>query len=444
MNRIRQNTKPVIVQIRVAMLHHFADLFERLDRLEDPRKRKYYDLVEVLMGGIMLFVLKEGSRNAFNLDREEGNFAQNYERVFGFRLPHADTVNAVFQVLEPEELEAIKRWLIRTLLKKRVLHKFRLFQKYFCIAIDATGHTTFDYEPYKGCPYRVYKDKNGKEIKRVWFQYILEAKLVCPNGFCLSIATEWLENKDEWDKQDCELKGFKRMAVRLKKDYPRLSICILADGLYPNKSVFKICKDNNWAFILTLKDDQLKDVWTEVGLFDQLYSKNTLRIEQAFNAKEKVVSTYRWINDIDYNGHSLSWVELVEIKTNIETGKEEKSRFVQVTGFKVSESNCQEIIQHGRLRWKIENEGFNTQKNGGYELEHKYSRRNPRAIQNYFQCMQIAHIINQLVELSSVFKEMLTAKTTLKHLWKTMIASMYYCNFTDKQLHFQKTQFRYP
>ncbi|RLC74380.1 MAG: hypothetical protein DRJ03_17950 [Chloroflexi bacterium] len=28
----------------------------------------------------------------------------------------------------------------------------------------------------------------------------------------------------------------------------------------------------------------------------------------------------------------------------------------------------------GRLRWKIENEGFNVQKNGGYGLEHAYTR----------------------------------------------------------------------
>ncbi|MFQ5907192.1 MAG: hypothetical protein ACE5JA_11565, partial [bacterium] len=27
----------------------------------------------------------------------------------------------------------------------------------------------------------------------------------------------------------------------------------------------------------------------------------------------------------------------------------------------------------GRLRWKIENEGFNMRKNGGYNLEHTYS-----------------------------------------------------------------------
>lgn len=49
------------------------------------------------------------------------------------------------------------------------------------------------------------------------------------------------------------------------------------------------------------------------------------------------------------------------------------------------------------MRWKIENEGFNEQKNNGYELEHKYSEVSLRAAKNYYQCLQIACIINQLL-----------------------------------------------
>jgi hypothetical protein len=34
--------------------------------LNNPRKRKEYSLAELVVGGIMLFVFKEGSRNAFD------------------------------------------------------------------------------------------------------------------------------------------------------------------------------------------------------------------------------------------------------------------------------------------------------------------------------------------------------------------------------------------
>jgi hypothetical protein len=52
------------------------------------------------------------------------------------------------------------------------------------------------------------------------------------------------------------------------------------------------------------------------------------------------------------------------------------------------------------LRWKIENEEFNTQKCGDYDLEHKYSRTSYKGLQNYYTCLQIAHAINQLLEHS--------------------------------------------
>ena len=81
---------------------------EQLNDLEDIRKRKDYDLAELLMGSIMLFIFKEGSRNAMNQDRKEGEFLKNYYKIFGVRLPHMDTCNKVLRVLKPEELEEIK------------------------------------------------------------------------------------------------------------------------------------------------------------------------------------------------------------------------------------------------------------------------------------------------------------------------------------------------
>ena len=65
------------------------------------------------------------------------------------------------------------------------------------------------------------------------------AKLVCDNGFAISLATEWIENPDgEYDRQDCEQKTFVRLASKLKSFYPRLPFCIIADCLYPNQSFF--------------------------------------------------------------------------------------------------------------------------------------------------------------------------------------------------------------
>jgi pterin-4a-carbinolamine dehydratase len=64
------------------------------------------------------------------------------------------------------------------------------------------------------------------------------------------------------------------------------------------------------------------------------------------------------------------------------------------------------------------------QKNGGYNLEHKYSRSTFCCYKNYYQCLQIAHMINQLAEQSNHIADMFEAhkKFTLKHIWKDLIS----------------------
>lgn len=108
---------------------------------------------------------------------------------------------------------------------------------------------TYNYEPFKGCPYKEHK--NGK---RTYTTYVLEAKLVTLSGFSISIATQWIENPtdDRFNKQDIESKAFKRLSIDLKKSFPRLPIMLLLDGLYPNKPVIDICRKNNWKCNIVL------------------------------------------------------------------------------------------------------------------------------------------------------------------------------------------------
>ena len=77
------------------------------------------------------------------------------------------------------------------------------------------------------------------------------------------------------------------------------------------------------------------------------------------------------------------------------------------------------------MRWKIENEGFNIQKKGGYKLEHKYSRKCMVAMQNYYQLLQIAHLINQLTEkLQKVKQAIIQAGATLKSIIEDTVAAL--------------------
>ena len=88
-----------------------------------------------------------------------------------------------------------------------------------------------------------------------------------------------------------------------------------------------------------------------------------------------------------------------------------------------------------RFPWPTHHEGCNTQKNLGYALQHKYARVNWQAAKNYYQCLQIGHLINQLRVLSTTFAPLWQAKTTLRHLWRTMIAFLLYGRLRRSTLH---------
>lgn len=413
--------------VYAVLKRHYPNFHELLASIPDHRERRTYSVAEIIMGGLYMFIFKRGSRN--NADKSVSpQFERNFINIFGLRLPIMDTVHVFLESLATKELETIKQTLVHQLIEKRVLDKYR-YRGHYVVAIDGTGVLSFDYEPFPGCPHKT--SKNGK---KTWQAYVLEAKIVCSNSFSISIATEWLCNSDNIDeKQDCEQKAFKRLALKMKRLYPRLPIIIAADGLYPNNTVFDTCKRNNWKFILTFKEGSLTSVWEEVM---QLYP-----LEQKQNMHKRVLSKDKtgwkeessmFITAIPYKKYSLNWLEYTEGYTHKDTVEQ---RFVHISDMDVNKDTVWEISYCGRLRWKIENEGFNTQKNHGYNLQHKYCRKDFPAMQNYYQLLQIAHLINQLAEKLQMVKDLLkTSGRTIKSLWEDMTASMLKENITENEL----------
>lgn len=369
------------------------------------------------MAGIALFVFQQGSRNAFNNKRDEEKFRKHYWRLFKLRLPHLDTVHRVLCRLAEEQLEQLKHTLVKTLLEKKVLHKYRLLGRWFIVAVDGTGVMNCAERHCEQCLHQT-----SKTGKTTYQHQVLEAKLITSSGLAISLATEWIANPEgEYDKQDCERKAFARLAAQLKQRYPRLPLCLTADGLYPYQGFFDICQANGWAFIITFQEGNLPTVWEDVqGLLPRTLTQR--RDERRYHGSTVIEQTFRWVTDLDYRDHVLQWLECVEIRTPQDGGQPTQSRFVHLTNLAVTATTVVLLSRTGRLRWKIENDGFNAQKHLGYALEHRYARVSWRAAKNYYQCLQIGHLINQLMSLSTTFQIYLQGKMTCRHLWQCMMA----------------------
>lgn len=384
-------SKKVALHLVRTVRHYYPGLASMIgSRVSDLRdsRGKIYTMHEAVLSVVMMFLLREGSRNSYNQDRAEPRFNRNIRRFFGIRLMHGDGFNDVMSLVDTEDLQRLKASLVKVLVARKVFQPYRHNGKH-TVAVDGTGTHGFE-EDYSGtCLCRT--SKNGVST---YSHAVLEAKLVAANGFCISLASVWLENNDMGihDKQDCELKAFKRLAVRLKELYPRLPMLIVADALYANLPVMDLCRDRGWDFMVVLKEGVLREVGEETVLRPDRKSEKTPR------------GSISYLNDLQHGGHTLSWLCL----------EEAGNRFSWVTNITISGAGmATEMAGFGRLRWKIENEGFNTQKNHGYNLEHKYSRTDFNATKNYYQCMQIAHLFEQLTLLAKETQKLLPGKTSV-------------------------------
>ena len=86
------------------------------------------------------------------------------------------------------------------------------------------------------------------------------------------------------------------------------------------------------------------------------------------------------------------------------------STWAWMTNHHVTVKNVLAIAnQGGRPRAKIENEGFNVQKNGGYKLEHAYSY-DEVGLRVFYLLLQIAHTMMQVFERGSLLKHLALAE----------------------------------
>ncbi len=323
------------------------------------------------------------------------SFINNLNLLTGANLDktaHPDTLVYLMKNLPPEQLSGIRTKMIYRLIRMRCLEQDRLSGIYYVIAVDMTGHVSFGNTRHcKKCLTRKIDDDTIH-----YYHPVLDAKLITPRGMALSIETEFVENEEGYNKQDCELRAFYRLAERLKKAFPRLNVCLSLDSLYTNQQTFKMCGKNEWKYVITFKKGSMSATYTEAMTIKSLQKENRAEYE-----KDGIRQHYAWGTDIEHESHKTNVLECVEFKKNQAKGK----RYLWLTNLEITHNNFKEIANNGgRLRWKIENEGFNMQKTGGYGLKHVYSS-DVAAMKNFYYLLQIAHIINQLMEKGSLLKD---------------------------------------
>lgn len=405
--RAMMKDKDFLYEIRKIIKKYFPELTTMFSSLTDKRHQSYitYKMRTILMTRLIALLCGITTMTEINSTFKTDEAIKNLSILCNQELqeiPNWQTIQDVIEQLDYEEIDNIRKYMFKALLRSKMFDKYR-YKDYIQLVVDATGLSSHDYNLNDNCLTRT------RDGKTKYYKYVLEAKVVF-GSMVISIDSEWIENVEshnESQKQDCEVNAFKRMSSRIKKNYPKLKFLVTGDALYASTPMIDICKDNKWHFIFNLKKDRLKHIYEEFE--DNISYKNEVTKENYFLS-----------SGIVFKENSLQAFRYIETKENKTT------IFNYISDLKVDNYNIEKIVNLGRFRWKIENEGFNEQKNGTFNISHLCSRFD-NALKIHYLLIQIAHTIRQLFELGSLIykevKKFVTKKEISQNIINTLISS---------------------
>ncbi|MDD2709845.1 MAG: hypothetical protein PHV34_17820, partial [Verrucomicrobiae bacterium] len=154
------------------------------------------------------------------------------------------------------------------------------------------------------------------------------------------------------------------------------------------ETVIKVCRQNQWKYILTLKEGRQPTTWSELLALLPLNRANHLRVSSGRDGKT-CLQDYRWVEHLMLGEGQTNVVLLGEITAQTATLYAYATNFENLTA-----QRAEAIVGAGRERHLIEDH-FNTEKNHGIGLEHVFCA-NQNGSKNYFTMMQVAQILWQL------------------------------------------------
>jgi hypothetical protein len=401
--------------------HFFPELNAWLDRLPDTRDPQActYATRFLAWWGLALYLLQLAARRQLDYELRDGGprVLANLNRLAQAEqttLPVHDTLDHFLGHVALAGWEWLRRQMVQRLVRMKALDAARLLGQPVLL-IDATGLLCFH---RRHCPHCLTQRQGQRTL---YLHHVLEAKLLGPAGVLVSLGSEFIDNADAADaqgrgaaqvKQDCELKALRRLLPRIKADYPQLRFVLALDNLYACGTAFALAQELGWSFVVTFKEGRTPALWREYRALLPACPENRLRREWG----DGRVQEFRWVDDLDYEDSAGRTWKLNALECTEATAAGQRQYFAWLTPLPVGRKTVEQIAQKGgRDRWKVENEGFNRQKNSGLNLGHVYST-DPERWKAYYLLLQIAFILVQLVERGSLLRRL--AEEAGRPVWK--------------------------
>lgn len=391
----------------------FRCLHTGFEKIPDHRNGDVHiSLADALMSGFAIFSLKDPSLLAFDERRETD---QNLKTIYGIETVPSDTrMGEILDEISPEYFRPSFKDAFRQLQRGKALEPMVFMEGCYLVSLDGTGFFSSTKLHSDICLQKV----NKKTGEVTYHLQMLGAAIVHPDfKEVIPLPPEFIMKQDGETKNDCERNAAKRFFEKLRKDHPHLPLIITEDALSSNAPHIREAQKHNLHYILGVKEGDHSFLFEQVEMARN--AGQTTELEIVDEKNPEMVHRFSFLNQVPLNESNqdllVNFVEYWEVAPN------KVKHFSWVTDFTVTESNVFLIMRGGRVRWKIENETFNTLKNQGYHFEHNYGLGKKNLSLVFAMLMMLAFLVDQTQQLScKLFRAVWTKLRSKRALWERM------------------------
>lgn len=381
------------------------------EKIKDKKTRTQIPLVDCLMSGLAIFGLKFPSLLEFDKGRYDEVIKSNLKTLYGIEKAPCDTqMRERLDEVDAQDLRPCFKKVFSILQRQKVLEEYGYIDDYYLCSVDGTGAFSSHQIHCSSCCVKEHKDGS-----KTYYHQLLAAVIVHPEKKeVIPLCPEAILKQDGENKNDCERNAAKRLLEATRREHPHLKLIITEDGLASNAPHIRLLENLKMRYILGAKESDHKSlfefarcVWIERDQMEEI-------------EKNGSIHRYKWVNDVPLNDSNpdviVNFLEYWEIP---KSGK--KRYWSWVTDIKLTKDAVKFVMKGGRVRWRIENETFNTLKNQGYHFERNFGHGEKNLCTNLAMLMFLAFFIDQAQQMCcEVFNQAVNKVGRKRYFWEKL------------------------
>jgi hypothetical protein len=393
---------------------HFDALIQglrkRFEILPEQRRCPSFPLADALMAGLAVFSLKDPSLLAFCSRALDHNLGS----VFGLKAIPSDTqMREILDEVHPKQIRPAFKEVFRQAQRGKVLEDYVFLEGCYLVALDGVEYFSSPKVHCEHCMTRTHK--NGTVS---YYHQLLGAVIVHPDfSEVFPLTPEPIHRQDGAAKNDCERNAGSRWLEQFRKDHPHLPIIVTEDALGSNAPHIRDLKKYRAHFILGVKEGDHKHLFEQYGQRLEAGQVQGVHEEDAGTGASR---DWLFLNDVSINESNQELLVNLLVYVEVDASGQTHT-WAWVTDLILSADNVREVARGGRVRWKIENETYNTLKNQGYHFEHNYGHGYKHLAEVFAFLMMLAFLIDQVQQrCNPLFRQAWKKKQTKCALWEAV------------------------